>query len=371
MKKKTRVMLLINHLSDGGAQRVVSLWAHFLRQKNYAVTVLTFYPREDEYDLDTHVTRANLYTSFNAYCQIPNQITTSTLLLDQYLTQHPQDIIIPFSYKPNIICAKSSKQKHTLITQTLRNSPWSIEPNFDRNLRDECIKKQGSVILQNTEQAKYFTTPEFAHVKKYIIHNPLNPAITKIKKKKYSTIKKIIAIGRLVPQKNQMMMIEAVQVLRDQYNFKCQLDIYGVGPEQKKLQQAINQYKLQDQIFLRGRNNNIFQTAIKYDLFIMTSFHEGTPNALLESMGLGLPVISTNCQTGPKELINNTINGYILDSYEPAALAKQIIQINHVDILKRIGRQARHDMKRYRQKICTNELITCLNTLLKDYHPYD
>lgn len=198
---KTRVMLFVNHLSDGGAQRVITLWAHFLHKKNYDVTVLTFYPRVDEYQLDQHVTRANLYSSFDAFSQASDPITTSTQLLDKYLSTHPQDIIIPFSYKPNIISSNSSQQKNTLITQTLRNSPWSLEPNFDRGLRDAAIKKQGVIILQNTEQAEYFATPEFAQVQKYIIHNPLNPAIAKIQKRHYCTINKIIAIGRLVPQK--------------------------------------------------------------------------------------------------------------------------------------------------------------------------
>ena len=159
---KTRVMLLINHLADGGAQRVVTLWAQFLFDQNYDVTVLTFYPRTDEYPLDARVTRANLYTSFDAYCQIQDQINTTRQLFDDYLITHPQDLIIPFGYKANLAAARSQQQNKTIITQTLRNSPWSLEQNFDRGLRDAAIKQQGSIILQNDEQAEYFTSPEFA-----------------------------------------------------------------------------------------------------------------------------------------------------------------------------------------------------------------
>ncbi len=362
--KKIRVMLLINHLADGGAQRVVTLWAQILSDHGYAVTVLTFYPRSDEYPLCSGVQRANLFPSFAIYCATPDQINASQKLLDAYLVAHPQDIVIPLSYKPNLAAARSQQQAHTVITQTLRNSPWSLEKNFDRALRDTAIKQQGSIILQNADQLPYFETPEFAHVKKYLVHNPLNPAINDIAKTEYLPIRKIIAIGRLVPQKNQIMMIEAMQILRDEYHYPCQLDIYGVGPEQAHLQQAIDARGLTQQVVLRGRESDIFHTAVQYDLFIMTSLHEGTPNALLECMGLGLPVIATNCQTGPKELIHHGQNGYLLDDYDAHALAELIMQINDPAVLARLGRQARQDMTRYAPANTGAELMACIQALL-------
>jgi len=361
---RTRVMLLINHLADGGAQRVVTLWAQFLYDHGYDVTVLTFYPRHDEYTLDQRVTRTNLYPSFDDYCKIPDQVATTRQFLDKYLIAHPQDLVIPFGYKANLAAAQSQQQTHTVITQTLRNSPWSLEQNFDRDLRDAAIQKQGTVILQNHEQVEYFQQPAFKNVKTYLVHNPLNPEILTIKKNHYDQIHKIIAIGRLVPQKNQIMMIKAMQLLRDQYHYSCQLDIYGVGPEQTNLQREINARDLQQQIFLRGRESNIFSTAIQYDLFIMTSLHEGTPNALLECMGLGLPVIATNCQTGPKELIKHGQNGYLLDTFNAYDLAEQIMRINNKAILTRVGQQARQDMLRYAPEKSGAELIQCINALL-------
>ena len=362
---KTRVLLLINHIRDGGAARAATLWAKILTNANYHVTILTYYPFNNEYYLNPHVTRASLFSDIDAFSQITQKTIACKKKLEQYLAQNPQDILIPFIINCNLFSAFYQQNNITTITQTIRNSPWDKEQVFELAMRDWAIQKQGSVILQNAEQAEYFNTPLFKHVKKYIVHNPLNPDIIHLKKDNYLPIKNIVTVGRLVPQKNHALMIEIIRILRDEFHENYHLDIFGAGELQEQLQQQINTNHLNNLIKLKGHSNDIFHELINYDLFLMTSLHEGTPNALLEAMGLGLPSLAVKCRTGITELIQNNKNGYFVDSYDPHIIAKKIHEINQPKQLEAIGKQARQDMfNRYSTDKVQTELVTAIEDLL-------
>ena len=192
---KKRVMLLIYHLADGGAERAVTLWAKMLADAKYDVTVATFYPHPNEYPLNPYVKHINLMPSYQQYIHSTYNIAACKKHLDQYLAENPQDILIPFLLFCNILATSDYNKQISVVTQTVRDSPWHNEQGFKLCMRDWAIQKQGSVILQNAEQAEYFNTPLFKHVKKYIVHNPLNPDIIHLKKDNYLPIKNIVTVG--------------------------------------------------------------------------------------------------------------------------------------------------------------------------------
>ncbi|MCM1404471.1 MAG: hypothetical protein NC133_03155, partial [Prevotella sp.] len=146
---KKQILLLIQHLTRGGAERVVTLWAQMLVDAGYAVTVLTFYPLPHEYPLDSRITRVNLVTSFEQYTQFHNKQVTCKKLFEQFLTAHPHDLLMPFLTTSNLIAATCNQTHIQTITRTIRNSPWGEEQGLNLAVRDWAIQKQGSVILQN------------------------------------------------------------------------------------------------------------------------------------------------------------------------------------------------------------------------------
>ena len=143
---------MIQHLADGGAERVVPLWAQMLVDAGYDVTVLTYYPLPNEYSLDPRVTRVNLTPSQEQYHQLTDKMTACKKLLAQYLAAHPQDVLLPHLESANLIGALGPKQHVKVVTQIILNSPWDEEQGLKPILRDWAIQKQGSVILQNAEQ---------------------------------------------------------------------------------------------------------------------------------------------------------------------------------------------------------------------------
>ena len=108
----------------------------------------------------------------------------------------------------------------------------------------------------------------------------------------------IISVGRLQIVKNHELLINAVKDFD-----KIRLYILGEGYLEEKLKQQIAANELEDKVFLLGFDNNPYKYLKSADLFMLGSNHEGFPNVLLEAMSCGLPLLSTNCKSGPDEMM--------------------------------------------------------------------
>jgi N-acetylgalactosamine-N,N'-diacetylbacillosaminyl-diphospho-undecaprenol 4-alpha-N-acetylgalactosaminyltransferase len=111
----------------------------------------------------------------------------------------------------------------------------------------------------------------------------------------------VMAMGRLVPNKNFAMLIEAFS----QAQIKEDLLILGEGPQRDVLENLVSKRGLTGRVHLPGFSDNPFATLQKAEFFVLPSNAEGFPNSLLEAMSLGVPVISTNCMSGPSEVLAN------------------------------------------------------------------
>ena len=129
------------------------------------------------------------------------------------------------------------------------------------------------------------------------------------KRKKLSFFKnfaglKILNIGRLTDQKDQITIIKSLKILKEKdINFKC--IIIGKGSLKDILNREIRKFNLEKYIKLIGYKNKAEQYISHANIFILSSKFEGLPNVLIETQKYGVPIISTNCPTGPNEILMN------------------------------------------------------------------
>ncbi len=136
-----------------------------------------------------------------------------------------------------------------------------------------------------------------------VIYNPIEipeKTINPSNLSKPTEVIKVVTAGTLNTRKNQIMIIKSIESSSKNYK----LEILGEGHLKNDLLNAINEKGLEDQIFLLGRVNNVNDYLIQNHCFVLSSFTEGFPNALMEAMASGLPCISTNCLSGPLELLH-------------------------------------------------------------------
>ncbi len=248
--------------------------------------------------------------------------------LANFLVKNRNSLV--FSFQANIYCILLCKFLGVKIVVRSNSSPSGWYHNsFKKFLYKKIISLANGVIV-NSMDFKNQMIKKF-NIKVECIYNPLNKKqiISRSRKgkkdnffrdkKKYL---KIINIGRLTEQKDQMTILRAMNFLRKEINFK--LLIYGRGIEKNNLQDYIDKNNLDDKIKLRNFVNNPYPVLKQSDLFILSSKYEGLPNVLLEALTLKKFVISSNCPTGPREILLNGKNGYLFKIG------------NHFDLIKKI-----------------------------------
>ena len=165
-----------------------------------------------------------------------------------------------------------------------------------------------------------------------LIYNPLNKkeilkkSNEKINSKFYNGSKylKIINVARFTDQKDHITLLKAFKIINDKINSK--LLILGQGVNESKINNFIKLNNLSNNVKVLRFQNNPYKFIKKSDVFILTSRYEGLPNVLLESIALKKLVISSNCKTGPKEILNNGKYGILFKVGDYKELSSKVIE---------------------------------------------
>ena len=188
------------------------------------------------------------------------------------------------------------------------------------------------IVFQTPDAKKYFDGIVNSNYE--IIPNPVNDLFIK---NPYSEERKkvIVNVGRIEGQKNQLLLIKSFEKIMDKFpDYK--LIIYGEGSKKEELIKYINERKLNNRVVLAGQVDNIYDKIYDASLFVLSSDYEGMPNALIEAMCLGLPVISTDCPCGgPKMLIKDGVNGFLVPVNDENIMSETISRILADDKLRK------------------------------------
>ena len=132
--------------------------------------------------------------------------------------------------------------------------------------------------------------------------------------------------ARLSSPKNLEMLIRVASFLKGILKDSFKVSIFGDGPLRNELQALITKSNLDDTVFLNGFTEDVIPIISSFDVFVLTSFHEGLPMALLEAMALKKPVICT-AVGGIKDVIVDKNNGYLVPSNDHIAMGKRILEL--------------------------------------------
>ena len=143
----------------------------------------------------------------------------------------------------------------------------------------------------------------------------------------------IASVGRLfIRFKRQDVLLEAFNRVLESYpNYK--LVLYGDGPDSEKIKRIVASLGIKDHVCFKGKVSNVMDCLIDEEIFVLSSDSEGMPNALMEAMALGMPVVSTDCEPGgAKALIDNGVNGLLVSRSSVDELAAALV-VNYADVL--------------------------------------
>ncbi|MEL5896305.1 glycosyltransferase family 4 protein [Bacteroides sp. GD17] len=202
------------------------------------------------------------------------------------------------------------------------------------------LKKLSRFVVLTHEDAAYW--PELENV--MVIPNPSSffP-----EEQSECTAKQVIAVGRYVSQKGFDRLINAWQLVADRHP-DWQLKIYGDGAMRTQLERQITALCLQDSCFLEGTVSDIDQKMRESSIFVLSSRFEGLSMVLIEAMACGLPVVAFACHCGPRDVISDGVDGYLVEDGNISALASRINElIENENMRQALGRNARKKALNY------------------------
>lgn len=189
------------------------------------------------------------------------------------------------------------------------------------------------LLTQEDKETNFPDNDKFTYV-----HNPL----TFVPQLSYSADREhtVVAVGRLELQKDFESLIRAWQFVHKAAP-DWKLNIWGEGSRRKYLTHWIKELRLEDCVFLQGYTKDVHAKLEESSIFVLSSLYEGFGLVLLEAMACGLPVVSFACPFGPRDIIQEGVNGFLVEGRSELDLAERIIcLIQSQELRERMGKAA-------------------------------
>lgn len=331
-----KLLFVTESLGAGGAERVISNLTNYLVENNDIEIVINtnevFYEINKKIKIN-YLCKSNI--KFVKFCEKVLRVYN----LRKIIKKVKPDVLVSFLPKPSYRSIIASfGLKHKLIISE-RNNPESEYDNIIKKaLTFYLYKRVDGIVFQTLGQKKFFNKIKFK--KNIIIPNSLkNEFISEQHLKKENTI---LNVGRLCSQKNQLLLIESFyEVYKKHPDYK--LKIYGSGTLKQELMEKIEKLDLKKVVYIYPPIDKIKKEMLLSKIFVLSSNYEGLPNCLIEAMSCGTACISTNCPCGgPKELINDGINGMLFNVGQKEELIEKInYLIENEELRKSIENEAK------------------------------
>ncbi len=339
--KQKKIIMFMPSIERGGVEKNFFIVSNFLQKKFNDLTIIT----SDVSKLKKANKKIKIINSPFIFQNIKSRYVKYFMCLMTLIKKILNDKnIIVLSFQANIYAILICKLFGIKILVRANASSLIWASNLFKIIVFKWIFKIADGVIVNSKDLKREFLIKFK-VNAKLIYNPLNvnEIISLSKKKtkekffnKKNSYLKIINIGRLTHQKDQITFLKALYLIREKIRFKAL--IVGSGEVEKNLKEYITKKNLQKEVKIVSYNSNPFPLLKKADLFILTSLYEGLPNVLLEALVLKKIVFSTNCQTGPREILENGKNGTLFKVKDYKSLSRKILEFDK-------------DKKKYRKKL--------------------
>lgn len=311
------VAFIIHTLSDGGAERIMSyLTQHYSTAENKYLIV--YHRSEIEYDFDGEMICLDIEPSNNAIGKLLNYVRR-VYTLRKIKIKLKIDKSISMLDSPNIVNILSRRKDKVIIS--LRNHKSNEYTGIKKSIYTKLIRflynKADKIIAISEGVAKdLIENIKLDKNKVEVIYNPvdtkkiqrlMNEEIDEFDKFKGKKV--IINSGRLTHQKGQWHLLKSFKRVCET-NDNIVLAILGQGELETDLKKLASDLGVLDKVVFLGYKKNPFKYLKRADVFVLTSLFEGFGNVIVEAMATGIPVISTDCKSGPREILSEENKEY-------------------------------------------------------------
>lgn len=344
-----------NFENSGGTERVTSIIANKLAELGYDITIISCIGGEKSFfQLNSKIKLDRLYKK----CGGLKFNLTAAYKLRQKIKENDFDYIIDidtihsfFSIPATIgLRAKIISWEHFNFynTMDIKRREWGriLASRFANRI----------VTLTNEDREVFLKNLSIKSKIDYIY----NPTPYPNEKKSLCESKIAIAIGRLVEIKGFDKLLDIWKKIEEK-NSKWELYIIGSGEDREKLLKKKNNLKLERVTFVEN-TKNIKEYYKKASIYLMTSRFEGLPMTLIEAQSFGLPIISYDIKTGPKDIVNNGEDGYLIENDNKEKFVNRFLELSqNREKIQEFSQKAYENSKRFKLDSIIEKWVKILN----------
>nr|WP_256753066.1 glycosyltransferase family 4 protein [Mesorhizobium sp. Mes31] len=318
--RRPHVLIVLPGLGAGGTEHVVNVLANQWAARGWLVTLVTFEPPGPppyyRFDPAVRIERLGLPQVKRSKLGAIVASARRIFLLRRALKRLAPDVTLSFLTRTNVMSLAASRGLGLSVVVSERNNPalQDVGPIW-RFLRAKLYPSAFGLVTMTNGALNYFSPA--MRKRSWVIPNPVDlPAAGKPRRGG----NRLVAVGRLVPQKGFDLLLKAFANIRRDFP-EWKLVIWGEGPDRAELEAERDRLGLHDCLEMPGITSQPGIWVETADAFVLSSRYEGWGIVLLEAMAAGLPVISFDCQWGPREMVENEKNGLLVESGNVDALA--------------------------------------------------
>ena len=324
MMKKQRILLFIDSLGAGGAQRQIVGLAVMLKQLSYCVSLI-YYCKQEFYknNLDDEGVENN-------YISDSSRPLKRIIKVRRYIKKYNPDVVISYLDTPNVIT--SIVRLSGLRFKYIASERNTSQKNNYRDMVKFLLMRTADYIVPNSYSQENFIRTKYKKLsgKLVTITNfvDLN-YFNRIQKHKIDEVRRVLVVASIWPPKNTIGFIKAIKIaINSDANFHVKW--YGLTDDMNEYavscKKLIADLGLQKYIELLDKTKDIVESYKMSDIFCLPSFYEGTPNAICEAISCGLPVVCSDvCDNN--RYVKEGINGFLFDPNNPEDIADKFLKM--------------------------------------------
>lgn len=362
--KKIKICLVIPSLESGGMERVMSELANQFAKNDGVDLHLVLYGsnRKIFYALPENIRIHKPNWKFDNSRRGTHAVRTLWFLRKKITSLQP-DTVLSFGELWNNIVLLSLLGTGIRVYVSDRSQPNKDLGWLQNTFRRWLYPRSAGVILQ-TEKAKTIYNKHYKDLNIEVIGNPIRAIINT--DAGLVRQNQILMVGRLVAGKNQERLIKIFARID---NKAWKLVLVGDGlPTQnikEKLIALTVKLDVADKVIFAGAQLNVEQYYLTSKIFAFTSSSEGFPNVVGEAMSAGLPVISYDCLAGPSDMINDSINGFLVPVFDDLMFENRLKKLmDNEERCKRFSSQAQADIKNFSVEAISTQFFSFITSNL-------
>ncbi|MCA0049703.1 glycosyltransferase family 4 protein [Mesorhizobium sp. B283B1A] len=344
---RPHVVIVLPGLGAGGTEHVVNVLANQWAARGWHVTLVTFEapgpPPYYHFDPAVRIERLGLPQMKRSRLGAIGASARRIFLLRRTLKKLAPDVVLSFLTRTNVMSLAASRGLGLDVVVSERNNPalQDVGPVW-RFLRAKLYPSAFGLVTMTTGALNYFS-PAMRR-RSWVIPNPVDLPATGKPRRNGAVL---VAVGRLVPQKGFDLLLKAFANIRRDFP-EWKLVIWGEGPDRAELEAERDRLGLQGCVEMPGVTSRPGIWVETADAFVLSSRYEGWGIVLLEAMAAGLPVISFDCQWGPREMVDNEKDGLLVENGSVDALAQGLRRLlGDEPLRKKLGAAAAASAARF------------------------